>query len=483
MAANSTLFFYDLETSGFNPRDARIMQFAGQRTNLSLKPIGKPYNFLIKMTDDTLPEPDAVLITGITPQKAIAEGITEAEFLKIFQSEITLANTIFVGFNTVRFDDEFMRYLHYRNFYDPYEWQWQDGRSKWDLLDVVRMTRALRPQGIKWPVDSKGQPANRLEFLTQINKLTHDNAHDALADVQATIALAKLLYKKQPDLFKFLLKMRKKENIEKLITSNEPFVYSSGRFASEFEKTTVVATVCKHPKQNGAAIVFDLRYDPMPFLELDTPALAEAWRKRKDDPGPRLPVKTIKYNHCPAIAPISVLDKTSQKRLKLDPNTFMKNFERLQEVKLELCHNINQAIDLLDKRQQARLLEYETEVDAQLYDGFFDEEDRLAMATVRSASPDELKSLKPPFYDNRLSTLLPLYKARNFPKTMTDEDREIWERFKERKLLGGGAESRMSRYFGRLGELEGRKDLTDQQRYAMEELKLYAQSIMPGDVT
>jgi exodeoxyribonuclease-1 len=145
----SSFFFYDLETSGFNPREDRIMQFGGQRTDLQLKPLGEPVNVLIKMTDDVLPDPGAVLVTGITPQATLADGISEAEFLKLFHEQVATPDTIFVGFNNVRFDDEFMRYLHYRNFYDPYEWQWQDGRSRWDLLDVVRMMRALRPEGIK----------------------------------------------------------------------------------------------------------------------------------------------------------------------------------------------------------------------------------------------------------------------------------------------------------------------------------------------
>jgi exodeoxyribonuclease I len=171
-----TFYFYDLETSGFNPRTSRIMQFAGQRTNMDLEPIGEPNNILIKLTDDILPEPDAVLVTGITPQKTLSDGITEYDFLRIFDSEISINDTIFVGFNSVRFDDEFMRFTLYRNYYDSYEWQWKEGRSRWDLLDVARMTRALRPDGIEWPFDTNGKPSNQLGLLTSVNKLNHDNA-------------------------------------------------------------------------------------------------------------------------------------------------------------------------------------------------------------------------------------------------------------------------------------------------------------------
>ncbi|MDB5185934.1 MAG: Exodeoxyribonuclease [Candidatus Saccharibacteria bacterium] len=478
-----TFYFYDLETTGFNPREARIMQFAGQRTDMDLNPIGEPHNILIKLTDDVLPEPDAIMITGITPQSTIADGITEAEFLKIFQEEVATPGTIFVGFNTVRFDDEFMRYLQYRNFYDPYEWQYKDDKSRWDLLDVVRMTRALRPDGIEWPVDDTGKAVNKLELLTKANGLEHEAAHDALSDVRASIALAKLIQTKQPKLFDYLLSIRDKKRAAALINSGQPFVYTSGKYAAEFDKTTVAGMLTEVPNQFGSALVFDLRYDPTPFLELDPSALAEAMRRLKDDPGPRLPVKTIKYNKCPAVAPLSVLDEASQERLKLTPETYLANYEKLKMVGPQLAQQVIKAFAILDQKQKSRLLEVETDVDAQLYDGFFDNVDRTKMSVVRAAGPDELRDLQVSFKDERLEALLPLYKARNFPKSLSDEDREAWERFRERKLLGGGTKSRMARFFGRLAELGKQDDLSENQRYLLEELQLYGQSIVPSDIS
>lgn len=478
---SATFYFYDLETTGFNPREARIMQFAGQRTDLELNPVGEPHNILIKITDDVVPEPDAILVTGITPQKTLQEGVTEAEFLKIFHAEIALPNTIFTGFNTVRFDDEFMRYLHYRNFYDPYEWQWTDGKSKWDLLDVVRMTRALRPTGIRWPVDSKGAPTNRLEMLTSINELEHANAHDALSDVQASIDVARLLKSKQPKLFNYLLKVRKKDEIAKVVTASQPFIYTSGKYSNEYEKTTAVGLLADNPKRSGSVLVFDLRYDPKKFLGLDPPALAEAWRKRKDDPGPRLPVKTLQFNRCPAVAPIGVLDTDSQERLHLKPKAFQANFKKLLDVRQELSAKVLQALELMDKKQQAKLLEDESEVDARLYEGFFEKEDKTEMSMVRAASAEELSVLTPQFQDQRLQALMPLYRARNFPSVMSDEDRQAWETYRKRKLLSGGNASRLARYFARLGELSERTDLSGESRYLLEELQLYGQSIIPEE--
>ena len=291
-------FFYDLETSGFSPREARIMQFGGQRTDMNLKPIGKPVKSVIKLTPDVLPSPDAILITGITPQQTLADGLTEAEFLKFFYKEVVRPDTIFLGFNSIRFDDEFMRFLLYRNFYDAYEWQWQDGCSRWDLLDAMRMTRALRPEGIKWPFAPDGKPANRLEFLTGVNKLAHSDAHDALNDVLATIEVARLLRNKQPDMFDYLLKQRDKKAVRELVVKGAPFVYTSGRYSSEFLHTTAVVLLSKHP--NGRdALVYDLRFDPTPFAKMSVDELAEAWRFTKDPDAVRLPVKTLKVQPLP----------------------------------------------------------------------------------------------------------------------------------------------------------------------------------------
>lgn len=476
----NSLLFYDLETSGFNPREQRIMQFAGQRTDMQLNPIGEPYNFLIKMTDDVLPDPDAVLLTGITPQMTISDGITEAEFLKIFDKEISVPGTIFTGFNSVRFDDEFMRFLHYRNFYDAYEWHWLDGRGRWDLLDVVRMTRALRPDGIKWPFDSSGAPANRLGLITSINGLEHANAHDALSDVQATISLARLLRAKQPKLFDYLLELRDKKKVAELVKGKHPFVYTSGKYASQFEKTTIVSKVADHPKK-AAVIVYDLRHNPTPYLLLSPVELAQLWThfcKDKPCTHQRLPIKTLQFNRCPAVAPLGVFDKPSQKRLELTIEAAQKNLKVLAAAP-EFTKNILLALELLDSAQQARLLNDEQDVDARLYEGFITDNDKTAMAAVRAAAPGKLSDQNVKFADDRLDTLLPLYKARNFQKSLNADERAAWDKFRERRLLGGKSASKAAKYFERLGKLAESKELTGQQQYLLEELQLYGQSILP----
>ena len=306
-------FFYDLETSGLNPRSDRIMQFAGIRTDENLKQIGDSYNLLVKLNDDTLPSPEALMVTGISPQATLSDGYTEAQFAKILYEEIFTPETIAIGFNNIRFDDEFIRYLFWRNFHDAYEWSWKDDRSRWDLLDAVRMTRALRPEGINWPTDAEGKATNRLELLTKENGLAHEKAHDALSDVEALIAVTGLIRDKQPQLFNYLFSMRDKKMVKKLINldNREPFVYTSGRYNAEYNKTTVAFPLTS--SKNGNVVVYDLRYDPTPFFDKSQKELEDifyaSWEERQKKDYTPLPVKDLKYNQVPAVAPVNVLGK------------------------------------------------------------------------------------------------------------------------------------------------------------------------------
>lgn len=472
----ASFFFYDLETSGFNPREDRIMQFAGIRTDMDLNPIGEPYDIKIKMTPEVVPSPDAILVTGITPQSTIADGVTEAEFLKYFYDEIVKPSTIFLGYNTVRFDDEFMRYLHYRNFYDPYEWQWADDCSRWDMLDVVRMTRALRPDGIKWPFTDDGKPTNRLELLTKANDLSHYAAHDALSDVYATIAVAKLIRDKQRKLFDYLLDCRSKKATKELVDGRKPFVYSCGKFPAEFEKTTVSIFLADQPQ--GKVLVYDLRHDPTEFIAMTPEQLAERMQYTRDEAAPkRLPVKLLQYNHCPAVAPMGVLDEATRERLHVDLKVIQHNLALLHAAE-GFDERVAKAAKIADGERDAYVQSKpQPDVEAQLYDGFVQGTDKTTSRAVRVAKPDDISGFEKQLQDKRLKVILPRYKARNYPEALTGEERQAWEEYCRHWLMDGGQQARLAKFFTRLQELA--ETATPDQAYLLEELQLYGQSIVP----
>ena len=464
---NKTFFFYDLETSGLNAREDRIMQFAGQRTNMDLEPIGDPVNILVKISEDALPNPGAIMVTKITPQDTLRDGISEAEFAKYATEEIFVPNTIAVGYNTVRFDDEFMRALLWRNFHDPYEWEWKDGRSRWDILDVVRLTRALRPDGIEWPFREDGAPTNRLELITKLNGVSHEHAHDALSDVYATIAVAKLIRDKQPELFEFLLKMRDKNEVKKLINleNKKPFVYASGRYANEYNKTTVAFPLTSG--RNGNVLVYDLRYNLEDLLKLQSEnALKELADNDSDKPSKNIfpIIKELCFNKCPAVAPLGVLEKDDGwKKIGLTHEEVERNLQILLDHP-EFAEKVRSEMENRPEFPPA------VEPEAALYDGFLNDRDRIKVAAVRNADENKLADFHPDFIDERLPELLLHYKGRNFPKSLSESENVKWEEYRKARL------ERLAPKF--LAELN---KIYEKDEYIAEELKLYFESILAED--
>lgn len=472
-----TLFFYDLETSGTNAAYQRIMQFGGQRTSLDLKPIGQPVNWLVKLSEDILPEPEAILVHGISPQKTVSEGLSEAEFAKRVTSEVFTEDTIVIGFNNIRFDDEFIRFTFWRNFHDPYEWHWAEGRGRWDLLDATRMMRALRPEGVTWPFDSTGKPTNRLVEMAAANAIELVDAHDALADVKATIELARLMRGSQPKLYGYLFGLRDKKAVEQLVAKAEPFVYTSGRYDSEFLKTTAAVMLSAHPAETGSVLVYDLRADPKPFVDMSVKELASLvyvpYAER--DKTPPLPVKKLALNKAPAVAPLSTLDKASLERIKLSPELIDANLSALHKAD-GFADRVRQAF--AGQKPPKRL-----DADGRLYDGFIGENDRKLLGQVRSAKLNDLADLNPPFADERLNSLLLRYKARNFPEALSDKEQTAWESWRQDKLINGVDSSLTYSQFGeRLAQRAATPGLTKEQQYLLEETKLWAESIAPASL-
>lgn len=464
-----TFFFYDLETSGLNAREDRVMQFAGQRTNMDLEPIGEPVNILVKMSEDALPSPGAIMVTKITPQDTLRDGISEAEFVKYVTEEVFVPNTIAVGYNTVRFDDEFMRALLWRNFYDPYEWEWKDGRSRWDILDVVRLTRALRPEGIEWPFREDGVPTNRLELITKLNGVAHEHAHDALSDVYATIAVAKLIRDKQPELFDFLLKMRDKNEVKKLVNleNKKPFVYASGRYGNEYNKTTVAFPLTSG--RNGNVLVYDLRYNLEDLIKSqsentirDTLKAAKAELMVSNSIFPI--VKELCFNKCPAVAPLGVLEKKDGwEKIGLTRETVERNLQILLKHP-EFAEKMRSEMENRPEFPPA------IEPEAALYDGFLNDRDRIKVAAVRNADENKLADFHPDFIDERLPELLLHYKGRNFPSSLSESESVKWEEYRRARL-----ERLAPKFLEELGKVY------EKDEYIGEELKLYFENILAED--
>ncbi len=422
-----TFYFHDYETFGINPALDRPAQFAGVRTDSDFNIIEEPLVIYCQIAQDYLPDPEAVLITGITPQKTNQNGICEAEFTKLIHQEFSRPNTCILGYNNIRFDDEVTRNILYRNFYDPYAYSWRNGNSRWDLLDVVRACYALRPEGINWPTNDSGFPSFRLEDLTKANNIEHEHAHDAMSDVYATIAMAKLIKQAQPKLFNYFFNLRNKNRVAELIdiANMTPIIHVSGMLGSHRGNMTLVSPIAWHPMQKNAVIVCDLSGDIDSLITLPVETIREKLYTKTEDleiDEQRIPLKLIHINKCPIVAPLSTLLPDNAKRFNLDKQKCLINQQKLLENQNALQSKMYELFNVSNEYSNNNI-----DVDAQIYADFLNGQDLLKCETIRSTPPHLLDSLSLNFDDSRLAKLFFRYKARNYLQTLTEQELRIWQ--------------------------------------------------------
>ncbi len=453
-----TFYWYDLETFGTGTRIDRIAQFAGVRTDMDLNVIGEPDEFFCQPVLDYLPNPESCLVTGITPDQCEAKGLREAEFANRIHEQFSQPGTCIAGYNNIRFDDEFIRFLFYRNLHDAYAWHWQNGNSRWDILDVVRATYALRPEGIQWPQHEDGKPSFKLEDLTRANGLTHEAAHDAVSDVLATIALARLIKQEQPRLFDFFLKLRNKREAAKLLDyrQRQPVVHVSGKIPAKRGCLTVMLPLAPMPGNSNAVIAYDLTHDPDDLLSLDANAIHDRVFTRQNEMPEgwqRVPLKAIHSNKSPVLAPLSVLKGVDLDRLQLDWQAVKTNLEKIRNAP-DLQAKLN---DVFAPREHE-----EPDVDEALYAGGFpSDKDRHVLETLRQNAPKSLLQ-EAAFDDPKWNELVWRYRARNWPETLNGEETERWIAESSQRLQARHGEG-LSQWQEKLTRLQQEHTAADKQ--------------------
>jgi exodeoxyribonuclease-1 len=425
--AKLTFYWHDYETWGANPARDRPVQFAGVRTDENMNIVDEPLMVFSRPTPDYLPHPEACLITGITPQQALQEGVSESEFIAIVHAELSQPGTCGVGYNSIRFDDEVTRYTLYRNFFDPYAREWQNGNSRWDLIDVARLCRALRPEGIEWPVREDGTPSFRLEELTAANGLSHESAHDALSDVYATIDFAKLLKQRQPKLFAFALSLREKRTVAAMLdtVTQVPVLHVSGRLPAAKLCSALMMPLALHPDNKNSVIVYDLSVDPQALIDLSAEEIAaRVFCATADLPegSERIPLKEIHINRAPIVATAKLITDEVSERLAIDMDQCRRHWK--------ILHNAAGVKEKLLQIFGSRQFADNNDPDVMLYGGgFFSGDDKRLMDSVRASDGESLVSQSFAFKDPRLPELLWRYRARNFPMSLSAPEREKWKAF------------------------------------------------------
>ena len=421
----ASFLWHDYETFGANVRVDRPAEFACWRSNEAFEPISEPVAFRCRPTLDYLPQPQACVITGIGPESAWREGLTEPEFAERVLAEMGTPQTCVLGYNSMRFDDEITRYLFWRNFIDPYQREWANGNSRFDLIDLARAAQALRPAGIHWPKREDGHPSFRLSDLSAANALPHRHAHAALSDVEATLALARLIRASQPRLMSFALGLRRKARVLELLDWRQrtPVVHVSQRFPAERGCLAQVVPLAMHPSQSGKVIVVDAYQDPAPLLQWTAEKLADLLLKPASDPDHvALGLKLVHANRAPFVAPLSVLEGVDLQRIAFDRERVDLHTRKLQDAPA-LDQKLQQVYALLDRGERPV-----QDPDEALYAGFLADGDRALCTRWRGERPEELQELSKNFTDPRLQALAFRYRARHHEPTLSEPERKLWLR-------------------------------------------------------
>ena len=474
-----SFYWHDYETWGADPRRDRPSQFAGIRTDADLNPVGDPLVLFCKPTDDMLPQPEACMVTGLTPQKALQEGVNEAEFVQRIHQELAAPDTCGVGYNTVRFDDEVTRNLLYRNFYDPYAREWQNGCSRWDIIDMVRLTHALRPEGIEWPKNDEGVVSFRLEMLSEANGISHESAHDALSDVYATIGLAKLIRNYQPKLFSYILESRNKRQISERLNLQQrrAVLHVSSMYPAERGCIAMVMPLARHPENPNGVVVYDLREDPAPLLTMTADEIHQRLFTPTADLPPgveRIPLKTVHVNKCPVVVPMNTLTAEAAERWQIDTDACEGHRQQLLADK-----GVVEKIEAVHKMTQFEPI---SDPDLALYSGgFFSRDDRQRMDRILQSDPVELQTFPQVFDDRRLPEMLFRYRARNWPASLQPDELERWEEYRHARLLEteGGGSITLDEYLMTLDRLEADPQLSSEKRALIPHLLAWAEQVAP----
>ncbi|MEN5062000.1 exodeoxyribonuclease I [Luteimonas sp. TWI1416] len=448
-----SFLFYDLETFGADPRRSRIAQFAAIRTDADLVQIEDPIDFFVRPADDLLPSPVATLITGITPQQAQRDGMTEAEaFARIFE-EMARPRTCTLGYNSLRFDDEFVRFGLFRNFHDPYEREWRGGNCRWDLLDVMRLWHALRPEGLVWPMRDDGATSFKLEHLALANDVRTGDAHEALSDVRALIGLARRMRSAQPRLWDYAAKLRDKRHAAAMLdpVAMTPVLHVSQRYPASRLCAAPVLPLARHPTIDSRIVVFDLDAEPDALLDLDADTIAaRVFVRGADLPEgiARIPLKEVHSNRCPALVAWSHLRAEDFARLSIDPALVERRAAQLRAAGPALAAKIR-AVFATERAHGP------SDADGSLYDGFLGDGDRRRVARVRATPPTQLHGADFGFEDPRLDELLFRYRARNWPDTLSPDERHRWDEYRRLRLGPGttASEQDFDGYFTQIDAL------------------------------
>ena len=380
--------FYDTETTGLETTFAQILQFAAIKTDKNLNELER-FDIRCRLLPHIVPSPGAMLVTEISPEILVDPQLPShyVAFQQIRKKLISWSPAIIIGYNSLAFDEEILRQAFFQTLQPTYLTN-TDGNQRSDVMRIMHAVSIYQPNTISVPTDAKGKETFRLPQLAPANGHNHDHAHEALADVEATIYLAQLAKDRAPDIWKIMHRSVQKNDVAEYVTSQPCFALTERYFSKAY---SWLVTYCgTNPKINSQMAVFDLNFDPNDYRSLSVGQLVDVLNE-----SPKV-IRTLTTNKLPIMMPAECAPEGTR-ALNISES------ERYSRI--ECIHNDRK---FMQRVGEALSLRYADRVaspyaEKRIYDGFPDRSDETLMNEFHEAGWEDRVGLAEQIQDDRLA--------------------------------------------------------------------------------
>jgi len=382
--------FYDFETCSSNVSYGQIIQAAAVLVNDSFQELDR-YEGRCKLSPGVIPEAMALIVNKTHPKTLKETNLSHYQMVRQMMEKFNKwKNSIFIGYNSINFDEEFLRRTLFKNLDYPYLTV-TNGNERADLFSLARASHLYYPGCIKTPISDKNNPIFKLDRLAPMNGIQHKDAHSAIADVLATVDIAKLLSKSAPNVWKASLMTTNKDKTLQLIKNELTFCTDFFYYGKCFP--FVLTFVCEHP-QWGYPMCFDLKSDPKDYFNLSLAELKKALDKK-----PKV-IRTIKHKKHPIIMnPSYGMNFESYKQLGVEK---LKERAKLIRDNKDFAGKVSSILDDEARERQDTDSQIDVYAEESIYKKFTTKEDNAIMPTFHKADWNEKFSVLQKFKDERL---------------------------------------------------------------------------------
>lgn len=414
--------FWDTETTGINSAFDQILQLAAIRTDDDLNEIDR-FEVRSRLLPYVLPSPGALRVTGLTIDDLLDEAHpSHYEMVCRIQSAFgSWCPSVFIGYNSLRFDEEFLRQAFYQCLHAPYVTN-TGGSKRADALALVQTAALLHPNSIAVPLNEKGKPTFKLDRLAPANSFEHANAHDALADVEATIFMCKLVKDRCPAVWERAVRFASKDTVSSFVDDADAFVL----IEPTRQAAKVVTALGTHPAQGNLTYCWNLEIDPRPYHGLDDAELVRELGKSGS------PLRKLKKNAAP---PLCSLDDAPSHIVAEDQRELFEKRGRWVVADRAFVARVIAAAVKLEKEYPPS-----PHVERQIYNGFWSAADSRRITAFHQADWTERGAIADQIEDARLSWLARRLIWVERPDLCSEGNAGALSREKAMRLLAGDAD-------------------------------------------